>query len=77
MAIFLITDRFKPFIRGIFAWNLKGQMGKPAVCGSPVPVFDVGRDMHHSSRQDFNSRLPLLLIPSTAGNSNQHLATTC
>lgn len=50
LAVRLFRHRFKPFVRSIFAWNLKSQVGKPAIRCCPMPVLYVGRNVNDISR---------------------------
>lgn len=67
-AVFLIADRFEPYVFGFLAWNLKGEMGEPRIISGPMPVLCVGGYVDNGSRKNLDSRFSLFLIPTAAGN---------
>ena len=50
-------------------------MGEPGILGGTVPMLYISRDMDDRSGQNLHSGLALLLIPTSAGDSYQHLST--
>ena len=54
----------------------KGEVGKPAVFCSTMPMLHVGWNMDDCAREDFLRRLAFLLIPATSGYTYQHLSAT-
>ena len=51
-------------------------MSKPTVSSSTVPVLHVGGNVDNSAGQNLHSGFPLFLIPSSAGNTHEHLSTS-
>ena len=75
-VVLLVGYRLEPHILGVLAGHAEGQMGKPAVGGCAVPVLHIGGDMDHGAGQNLLRGLTLLLIPSAAGDADQHLTAT-
>ena len=74
LPIFLIRYRLQPLIRAILAGDFEGEVGKPAIGSCSVPVFDVGRDMDDIARQHLHGGFPFFLIPTFAGDADEHLS---
>lgn len=77
LLVFIFAYRLQPFVRGVFARNLEGEVGKPAVFGSTMPVFHVGRNVDNSTWHYLLCRLAFFLIPPTTTHTYQHLAAAC
>ena len=73
-TVLLIGDRLQPFIGGLFPRHLYGQMGKPAVLGGAVPVFDPGGDHHGVAGLELPGFLAPFLLPAPALGAEQDLA---
>ena len=74
LPIFLIRYRLQPLIRAILAGDFEGEVGEPAVGSCSVPVLDVGRDMDDIARQHLHGGFPFFLIPTFAGDADEHLS---
>ena len=72
-VVFFIGHGFEPFVLHVFPVDFNCQVGKPAVGGRTVPVFDSGRNVDDGARKDFLCFLAFLLIPAASVDAYQHL----
>ena len=78
LVIFLIAHSFLPLVGCVLARYFKGEVGKPSVFCSTMPMLHVGRNMDDCAWEDFLRRLAFFLIPATSGYTYQPLsAATC
>ena len=47
--VILVRNRLQPLIGGVFAADLNGQVGEPAIRSRAVPVLDLGRNVDHGA----------------------------
>ena len=74
LVILLIAHSLQPLVGGVLARYFKGEVGKPAVFCSTVPMLHVGRNMDDCAWENLLCRLAFFLIPAASGYAYQHLA---
>ena len=69
LTVFFVRNGFEPLVGSVLAGNLECKMGEPAIGRRPVPVLDIGRDIHHvAGTERPGSFAPLLIPPPSSGN---------
>ena len=76
LVIFLIAHRLLPLVGGVLARYFKGEVSKPAVFCSPMPMLHVGWNVDDCARENLLHRLAFFLVPATSGYAYQHLSAT-
>ena len=74
--IILFSDGFPPLGRGFRSRHLYGNVRKPAVLFSAVPMLDPRRDRNHRTGRQADSLLAFLLIPALAGDADENLSAS-
>ena len=75
-GVFFIGDRFEPFVGCVFAGDAHGQMGKPAVGGSSMPMLHVGGDVDNIARAETARGFAPFLIPAFTGHAYEQLSAS-
>ena len=73
LVILLIAHSLQPLVGGVLARYFKGEMGKPAVFRSTMPMLYVGWNMDDGAWENLLCRLAFFLIPAASGYTYQHL----
>ena len=73
LVILLIAHSLLPLVGGVLARYFKGEVGKPAVFCSSVPMLHVGRNMDDCAWENLLCRLAFFLIPAASSYAYQHL----
>ena len=73
LVILLIAHSLLPLVGGVLARYFKGEVSKPAVFCSTVPMLHVGRNMDDCAWENLLCRLAFFLIPAASGYTYQHL----
>ena len=72
-GIFLVGNRLAPFVAGILAGNLHGNVAEPRIGLRPMPVLDICRNGDDRTRRQGDGLFALLLIPALARGADQQL----
>ena len=74
LLIFFIRHRFAPFGTCPLGRNGNGNVLKPTVGGSSMPMFYFGRNVHYVAGFERTCRLAPLLIPAAATYADEDLS---
>ena len=76
LSVDLVGDGLQPFVGGLLAGDLEGQVREPAVGCRSMPMLDIRGDVNDRTGQDPYGGLALLLIPTLTSYADKHLSAS-
>ena len=76
LSVDLVGDGLQPFVGGLLAGDLEGQVREPAVGCRSMPMLDIRGDVNDRTGQDPYGGFALLLIPTLTSYADKHLSAS-